>query len=280
MLGRTLACVLKNDFEVIALNSHDGDVTNLDLLNRTICFYKPDVMINCAAMTSVDDCEIRPDLAFKVNSDGCANLAIVCSNNNIRLISISTDYVFDGTKGSPYNESDTPDGGLSVYGKSKFLGEENIRRICKNHTILRTAWLYGDGGPSFLHKILRMAMDPEISEIKAVNDQSGNPTSTMVVADVIRNILHRSEICGTFHISCEGTASRFEFASEIFRLLNVNKKIISCSTNEFPTLAKRPMDTSLDKILLKRFGFIFPHWKESLFKFLTDSEGKRGGKTS
>ena len=148
MLGRTL-CAELTDFEVIPPDLPDADITDPAGFDALLKKISPDAVIHCAAMTAVDKCETETDLAYKLNAFGTANVAAACHRSHIRLIAISTDYVFDGAADRPYNEFDLPTGGNTVYGKSKFAGEEAVRRHCPDHVICRISWLYGAGGPSF-----------------------------------------------------------------------------------------------------------------------------------
>ena len=267
MLGRTL-CAELTDFEVIPTDLPEADITDaagFDVLLKQI---KPDAVIHCAAMTAVDKCETEIDFAYKLNAFGTANVASACHRNGIRLIAISTDYVFEGNSDRPYNEFDTPNGGNTIYGKSKFAGEEAIRRHCPNHVICRISWLYGAGGPSFVHAMINLA-DGTRPELKVVADQIGNPTSTLAVARQLRNILNRKELVGTFHLTCEGEASWADFAAEIFRLKGIDQKIVPCTTAEFPRPAPRPANSRLDKMMLRLAGLPpMPYWKDALAEFL------------
>ena len=267
MLGRTITAEL-TDFEIIPTDLPDGDITDARGFDELLKTHRPDTVIHCAAMTAVDRCESETELAFKLNAFGTANVAAACHRNNIRLIAISTDYVFNGTLNRPYNEFDKPDGGNTVYGKSKFAGEEAIRCHCPDHVICRISWLYGAGGPSFVHTMLKLA-DGSRPELKVVSDQIGNPTSTLAVARQLRNILNRRELVGTFHLTCEGEASWADFAEEIFKLQNVAQKVTPCRTDEFPRPAPRPANSRLEKLMLKIAGLPpMPHWKEALAEFL------------
>ena len=267
MLGRTL-CAELTDFEVIPTDLPEADITDaagFDVLLKQI---KPDAVIHCAAMTAVDKCETEIDFAYKLNAFGTANVASACHRNGIRLIAISTDYVFEGNSDRPYNEFDTPNGGNTIYGKSKFAGEEAIRRHCPNHVICRISWLYGAGGPSFVHAMINLA-DGTRPELKVVADQIGNPTSTLAVARQLRNILNRKELVGTFHLTCEGEASWADFAAEIFRLKGIDQKIVPCTTAEFPRPAPRPANSRLDKMMLRLAGLPpMPYWKDALAEFI------------
>ena len=267
MLGRTITAEL-TDFEVIPTDLPEGDITDASSFDALLKKYQPDAVIHCAAMTAVDKCESEIDLAYKLNAVGTANVAAACHRNNIRLIAISTDYVFDGALARPYNEFDKATGGNTIYGKSKFAGEENVRRHCPDHVICRISWLYGAGGPSFVHTMLKLA-DGTRPELKVVSDQIGNPTSTLAVARQLRNILNRKELVGTFHLTCEGEASWADFATEIFRLQNINQKVTPCRTDEFPRPAPRPANSRLDKMMLRLNGLpAMPHWQEALAEFL------------
>ena len=267
MLGRTLTAEL-NDFEIIPTDLPEGDITDASGFDQLLKQYRPDAVIHCAAMTAVDKCETETELAYKLNAVGSANVASACHRNNIRLIAISTDYVFDGALNRPYNEFDKPNGGNTVYGKSKFAGEEAIRCHCPDHVICRISWLYGAGGPSFVHTMINLA-DGTRPELKVVADQIGNPTSTLAVARQLRNILNKRELVGTFHLTCEGEASWADFAEEIFRLRNIKQKVTPCRTDEFPRPAPRPANSRLEKMMLKSTGLPpMPHWKEALEEFL------------
>lgn len=266
MLGRTL-CAELTDFEVIPTDLPEADITDAAGFDAILKKVSPDVVIHCAAMTAVDKCETEIDLAYKLNALGSANVASGCHRNGIRLIAISTDYVFDGTAERPYNEFDMPTGGNTVYGKSKFAGEEAVRRHCPDHVICRISWLYGAGGPSFVHAMVNLA-DGSRPELKVVADQHGNPTSTTAVARALRNILNARELTGTFHLTCEGEATWAEFAREIFKDLNITQKVTPCTTEEFPRPAPRPANSRLEKMQLRLTGLPpMPHWQEALAEF-------------
>ena len=267
MLGRTLVREL-SDFEVLPTDLPEADITDAAAFDALLKREKPDAVIHCAAMTAVDKCETEIDFAYKLNAFGTANVAAACHRNNVRLIAISTDYVFEGNSDRPYNEFDTANGGNTIYGKSKFAGEEAVRRHCPDHVICRISWLYGMGGPSFVHAMLKLA-DGARPELKVVADQIGNPTSTTAVARQLRHILKNRELVGTFHTTCEGEASWADFAAEIFRLRGIDQKIVPCRTDEFPRPAPRPANSRLDKMMLRLAGLPpMPHWKDALAEFI------------
>ena len=221
MLGRTLQNEFK-DYEIVIADLPEADITDAAGFDAFLAQNRPDAVIHCAAMTAVDKCESEIEFAYKLNAFGTANVAAACHRHGVRLIAISTDYVFDGDSDRPYNEFDRATGGNTVYGKSKFAGEEAVRTHCPDHVICRISWLYGHGGPSFVHAMMSLA-DGTRPMLKVVSDQHGNPTSTTAVARQLRNILANPRLVGTFHLTCEGEATWFEFAQEIFRLAGKNK---------------------------------------------------------
>lgn len=268
MLGRTLVRELDGDFEMIPTDLPEADITNEEMIDSVIAHRAPDAVIHCAAMTAVDRCETERDLAFRLNARGTANVAAACHRHGARLIMISTDYVFDGNSERPYDEFDHPTGGNTVYGQSKFAGEEAVRVHCPNHVICRISWLYGAGGPSFVHAMMKLA-DGTRPELKVVADQRGNPTSTTAVARALRHVLKRPNLCGTLHLTCEGEASWAEFAEEIFRIAGRNQKVAPCTTEEFPRPAPRPKNSRLDKMALRLAGLPpMPNWKDALREFM------------
>ncbi len=267
MLGRTLLREL-TDFELVPADLPECDITNPVGFDALLRREKPDAVIHCAAMTNVDKCEELPERAFDVNGWGTYNVARSCRRHGARLIAISTDYVFDNGTGAAADESADLPHGRTVYGKSKSAGETFVRAVCPDHVICRIAWLYGFGGPSFVHTMLRLA-DGTRGELKVVDDQRGNPTSALAVARGLRRILKRPEIRGTVHMTCEGEASWADFAEEIFRLKGIGQKVRRCTTEEYPRPAPRPKYSCLDNGALRRLGLPpMPHWKDALAEFL------------
>ena len=267
MLGRTIQSEL-SEHEIIVADLPEADITDPTGFDGFLREAEPDAVIHCAAMTAVDRCETEQELAFRLNAFGSANVASACGRNGIRLIAISTDYVFEGTSNRPYNEFDRAGNCATIYGQSKFAGEEAIRIHSPNHVIARISWLYGAGGPSFVHTMMKLA-DGTHPELKVVADQHGNPTSTLVVARQLRNILACPELVGTFHMTCEGEATWFEFAKEIFRLAGKNQTVVPCTTEEFPRPAPRPKNSRLDKMMLRLAGLPpMPDWHDALAEFM------------
>lgn len=268
MLGRTIVRELSDRHEFVIADLPEADILDEKGLLDFIAARRPDVVVHCAAATKVDDCETNVDFAYRLNARGSANVAAACDRLGIRLIAISTDYVFDGDLDRPYNEFDRATGGATVYGKSKFAGEELIRSLCPDHVILRISWLYGFGGPSFVHAMLKLA-DGTRPVLRVVDDQRGNPTSAVAVARKLDEFLARPQIRGTFHATCEGEASWAEFAAEIFRLAGRDQRIQPCTTDEFPRPAPRPKNSRLDKMGLRLAGFApMPDWHDALREFM------------
>lgn len=268
MLGRTL-CQNLNDVEIIATDRAELNIANAKETDEVIGVVAPDVVIHCAAMTAVDLCETEKDRAFQINAAGTANVAGACNRHQAKLIAISTDYVFDGTGSSPYTEYDIPTGGRSVYGQSKWAGEQAVRILCPNHIIGRVAWLYGPGGPSFVHTMLKFA-DGSRPVLKVVDDQRGNPTSTFAVCRALQGLLRQPEIVGTFHLTCEGETTWYGFAKHIFECMNIDQRIEPCTTEEFSRPAPRPKNSCLEKMNLRLYGLEpMSHWADECRSFLT-----------
>ena len=268
MLARTLARVLAPDCAVVPSDLPETDVTDAAAVDATLAAAAPDAVVHCAAMTAVDRCETERDLAFRINRDGTANVARACARRGVRLVAISTDYVFDGDLDRPYRESDPATGGRTVYGQSKFAGEEAVRALCPDHAVVRVSWLYGAGGPSFVHAMAALA-DGGRRSVKVVDDQRGNPTSALAVSRELRAILARPELRGTFHATCEGEATWADFAREFFRLSGRDCAVEPCTTDEFPRPAPRPRNSRLEKARLREEGLpAMPDWRDALAEFV------------
>lgn len=271
MLARTLVSALEAEggYEIFAPGRAELDITNADSVTRVFADFKPGTVLHCAAYTKVDQCEDERELAFAVNNQGSANVAQACTSVGARLIAFSTDYVFDGAKDGAYSEFDNATGGVNVYGESKWAGECSIRLNCPDHIIARVSWLYGPGGPSFVHTMLRLNKKG-VPCLKVVDDQFGNPTSTLAVAQAVLCLLQRPDLKGTFHLTCEGEASWYEFAKEIFALAGVAQRVEPCASAEYPTKAVRPANSRLAKTRLQYAGLpAMPDWHDALQEFLT-----------
>ncbi len=271
LLGRTLMSTLKN-MEIIPLTSRQCDITKYDEVASVLKVAKPNVIIHCAAFTAVDDCEVEKEKAWSVNVTGSRNIAQVADDIGAKVIAISSDYVFNGKLNRPYNEYDIPDGGLNVYSKTKWEGEKQVQDNCRDYLIARTSWLYGSGGPSFLHTMLRLSRQ-KLPTLRVVNDQVGNPTSAESVARALQAIIKYPELTGVIHLTCEGEATWFEFAKKIFELRGESQLLVPCSTQEYPTRALRPRNSRLEKLVLKETGiFKMPTWTDALRDFLSNEK--------
>lgn len=274
MLGRTLQRELGAAHEIVVADLPDWDVTDdAAFLEQTLAV-RPDVIVHCAAMTKVDDCETNRDLAFRLNEEGTRNVALAAKTCGARLIAISTDYVFSGEPPREpwaWSETDIPRP-QTVYGASKFAGEQMVQMIHPdNSVILRIAWLYGAGGPLFVHTMARLGAQ-EGAPLKVVNDQRGNPTSTKVVADVIRFLLTRPDVSGIVHGTCEEQCTWYELTVELFRLLGLKRAVVPCTTAEFPRPAPRPRNSALKKSVLNVLGYRTPDWKTALADFVAQGQ--------
>lgn len=267
MLGRSLLKCWKNRFELVPVDLDEVDITDGDATMKLVKAIAPEAIVHCAAMTAVDACEGNREAALRVNRDGSAHVAEAARAVGARLIAISTDYVFSGAGARPWRVDDRPDP-KTVYGWSKWLGEEKIRRILPDrHLIARTAWLYGPGGPSFVHTMLKLAAEHRPA-LKVVNDQFGSPTSTAALGGGLEHFIGRPDLAGTFHLSCEGACSWYDFAVEIFRQRGIEQHVTPCATAEFPRPAPRPAYSVLDKSELARHRLPpMPEWKAALSAF-------------
>lgn len=265
MLGRTLQRELAAH-ELFIADLPEVDMLEKESLARAFAGFRPEAVVHCAAMTKVDDCEGRRELAFRLNETGTANVAAACREHGARLIAISTDYVFAGDGEAAYAESDEP-APRTVYGASKLAGERAALAALPDAVVLRIAWLYGAGGPSFIHTMAKLGAQ-EGEALKVVDDQRGNPTSTVVVAGVIRFLLAHPEIHGVVHGTCEGECSWYELAREIFARLGLKREVVPCTTAEFPRPAPRPANSALAKTVLAAHGYHTPDWRLALSEFL------------
>ncbi|MEO1338482.1 MAG: dTDP-4-dehydrorhamnose reductase, partial [Myxococcota bacterium] len=236
MLGRTLAQHFR-EHEVVSVDVEDFDLRDAAATRDAIRAASPQAIVHCAAMTAVDRCESEEDLAYSVNALGSAHVAIAAHDVGARLIAISTDYVFDGRATRPYHEWDET-GPRSVYGASKLAGEQAIRAHCPNHLIARIAWLYGAGGPSFVHTMLKLGAQGG-EPLRVVDDQHGNPTSTDAVAAHLLQLLAVPTV-GTVHLTCEGETTWFDFTRTIFKTKGFDRGVDPCATSEYPRPAPRP----------------------------------------
>ncbi len=248
------------------------DVTELDITNKEeVCKYveqlKPECIINCAAYTAVDKAEEEYDLAEKINADGPRNLAIAARQNNVTLVHVSTDYVFDGeleiNKEYIENNETRP---VTVYGITKLHGEEAVKENCNKYYIFRTAWLYGDGN-NFVRTMLKLGKEKE--EINVVADQHGSPTYAVDLADIIANAIEKNIPYGIYHATNEGYTTWYEFAKKIFEIAKIDCKVNPVTSEEFIRPAKRPKNSKLSKEKLKSVAIQVPLWEEALSRYIS-----------
>ncbi|MBU3136239.1 dTDP-4-dehydrorhamnose reductase [Clostridium gasigenes] len=255
---------IKNS-QVVALDIEDLDITNLEQVKEVIYRETPDVIINCAAATNVDGCESNQDLAFKINSIGPRNLAIVCQEVGSKLLQVSTDYVFSGVGSNPRAEFDLTNP-YSVYGKTKLMGEDYVREFSTKYFIVRTAWLYGYVGKNFVYTMMSLGKTKE--SIDVVDDQRGNPTNANDLAYHILKLIETEEY-GVYHCTGDGECSWYDFAKLIMELSERTCVVNPCTSEEFKTVAKRPEYSSLDNMMLRcTVGDEMRGWKEALTSFI------------
>lgn len=265
MLGSDLRETLK-DHELLVTGSKDLDITDENKVMNFILEKSPEIVINAAAYTAVDNCETDYTNAYSVNAIGPKNLAIACNKINIPLIHISTDYVFDGNKRTPLTEEDKL-GPKTVYGKTKLEGEKMVQENTNKYFILRTAWLYGIHGKNFVQTMLNLSK--KNTELKVVNDQIGSPTYSKDLSLAIKELLN-SDKYGIYHVTNKGEISWYDFSKKIFELSNINIKVNPVSTEEFPRPAPRPHYSVLNNQKWVNAGFTpMRNYEEALKDYLS-----------
>jgi dTDP-4-dehydrorhamnose reductase len=264
-LGYEFSNFLRDKVELFAFSHSELDILDFEKLVNKFLELSPDIVINCAAYTKVDQAEKEQALAYKINAVGARNVSFASFKINAKVVYFSTDYVFDGKKNTPYNEFDKPNP-ISVYGKSKFLGEIHTKEHNSNHLILRISWLYGVNGSNFVKTIIRLAK--EKGELKVVNDQIGTPTYSLDVVKQAWKLIQEDSV-GLYHSASLGQTTWFEFARRIVEKLNLNAKVVPIETDEFPALVKRPNFSVLENYLLKLEGRnIMRNWEEAFGDFI------------
>ena len=266
-LGQSIQFIASNyaDCKFIFASSQDLDITNQEHVNHFFDTNKIDFCINAAAYTAVDKAETEIEKAVSINVLGPKNLAMVCQKNNVKLIHVSTDFVFDGASSKPYLETDATNP-LGVYGKTKLDGEQAVIDNMKEYFIIRTSWVYSQFGNNFRNTMLRLASERD--SLSIVSDQIGSPTNAVDLAKALLSIVQsNSSKYGIYNFSNEGIASWYDFASEIFKINNVVIEVNPIPTEAFPTPAKRPKYSLLDKSKIKNtFGIEIKTWQESLLQ--------------
>ncbi|MEV5027361.1 dTDP-4-dehydrorhamnose reductase [Paenibacillus sp. LPE1-1-1.1] len=268
-LGRELSEWTTGTAEIIGFGRHELDITSLPACRNLFALHQPDVVIHCAAYTAVDKAESEPDEAFRVNAAGTRNVAVAAREVGAKLCYISTDYVFDGTGTTPYNEYDKTNP-LTVYGKSKFAGEQLVQTLYDRYYIVRTSWVFGKYGNNFVKTMLKLA--EERDQLKVVADQIGSPTYTYDLAEFLLELVH-TDYYGIYHASNSGTCSWYDFAQAIFEESGSKIILEPCTTAEFPRPAPRPAYSVMDHSAMRSNGFnVLRPWREALKHYLKDSE--------
>ena len=258
-------------FKIVGRSRSETDIADAAAVEAAFRAARPDIVVNAAAYTKVDKAETERDQAYRVNKDGAGILAAVCAAADVPFVHISTDYVFDGSKPGSYVEDDPP-APVSVYGASKLAGEEEVRRRHKKHVILRTSWVYGQYGSNFLKTMLRLA--EERSELRVVADQHGSPTCTADLAQAVfalaPRLIHADDrFWGIYHFTGDGETNWCQFADEILthraRWKGGRPKLTAITTAEYPTPARRPMNSVLDNSRFRAtFGLSAKSWRQSV----------------
>jgi len=244
-------------------SSQELDITDQNLVNSFFLKGDYDYCINCAAYTAVDKAETEEEKAYLVNAEAVKYLAEACKQNDTVLIHVSTDFVFDGQKGSPYTEDD-PTNPIGVYGASKLKGEQYVQSILEKYFIVRTSWVYSEYGHNFVKTMLRLA--EERNEISVVNDQIGSPTYAGGLAEFLCFLVQIPDNdYGIYNFSDEGEISWYDFALGVFKEFGKDMKVNPISSQQYPTLAKRPVYSKLSTDKIKhRKGVVLQDWKLSL----------------
>ncbi|MCX7698287.1 MAG: dTDP-4-dehydrorhamnose reductase [Candidatus Goldbacteria bacterium] len=265
LLGSDIAKVLKQGNDVIPFGSTDVDISKLEAVMHSVNFHKPDLVINCAAISDVDKCEENKELAYRVNAMGAKNVAIACNKTKSRLIHISTDYVFGGNKNTPYTEFDIPSP-VNIYGATKLAGEEFIKTISTNFLIIRTAWLFGERRNHFVDYVIKSLHQG--NEIIAVKDMTSSPTFSLDVAEMIKELIHTDEV-GIFHMCNKGYCSRVELVEEIERILKKHTNVTVVNQSQWKRPAKRPVFSALRNYHLELINKDnMPGWRDALKRYI------------
>lgn len=265
-LGTDVSALLKKqNIEVIGADLPETDITDISAVRAAVESASPDAVIHLAAYTAVDKAESEKELCTAVNVKGTENVARVCSEKGIKMLYTSTDYIFAGKGTEPF-EVDSPVSPCNHYGKTKYEGEEAVRRLCTKHFIVRISWVFGVNGKNFVYTMLRLAQTK--SEIPVVCDQIGSPTFTPDLSVLIADMI-KTEKYGTYHATNEGLCSWAEFAGAIMKKAGKSTKIIPILSADYPSAAQRPLNSRLSKSSLDKGGFDrLPPWEDALDRFL------------
>lgn len=271
MLAKAVIKKFETNNELILTDVNELDITNKDSVLNFILLHKPDIIINCAAYTAVDNAESNIELAEKINAEGPKNLAIASKQNDSILVHISTDYVFRGDLEVDKCYVETDDiNPVTTYGITKMHGENAISVNCETYYIFRTAWLYGEG-KNFVRTMIKLGKEKPF--VNVVNDQFGSPTYTEDLADIIYQALNKKIEYGIYHATNQGFTTWYDFTKEIFYMAKIECQVNPVSSEEFITPAKRPKNSKLSKNKLLSQGIEIPLYSDALKRFL-EKEGE------
>lgn len=257
----------KSGIEAVGVDIQEMDITDESSVERVITEAAPDAVIHCAAYTAVDAAEENEELCRKVNADGPKNIAAVCKKLDIKMLQVSTDYVFDGEGEKPW-EPDDACGPRSVYGQTKYEGELAVQELLDKYFIVRIAWVFGKNGKNFVKTMLRLSETHD--QITVVNDQFGSPTYTYDLARLLVDMI-RTEKYGVYHATNEGFCTWYEFACAIFEKAGKNVTVKPVSTQEYGAKALRPHNSRMSKEKLTESGFDrLPSWEDALERYLEE----------
>ncbi|MEW6572388.1 MAG: dTDP-4-dehydrorhamnose reductase [Bacillota bacterium] len=270
MLARAVTAELASRrMKAAGLTRQQLDITSEAATAEALREYRPQAVINCAAYTNVDAAEEDPRQAFLVNGLAAKKLAALCREEGIKLVHISTDYIFDGEKDEPYQVYDSPCP-VNRYGESKWWGEAAIREEGGDYLIVRLSWLFGPGGRHFVGTMLKLAETK--GEIKVVDDQYGSPTYAPDAARAIVDLL-KAGARGTFHVTNSGVTTWYDFARAVLDAGGAKAHLVPCKTADFPRQARRPRYTALDSFPLKEvIGYRLPSWENALLRYLAEKD--------
>ena len=253
------------NFNYIYTDVAELDICDKTTLNNFVIENGVNFIVNCAAYTAVDKAEDDVELCYKINRDAVKNIAEVAQDNNVKVVHVSTDYVFDGTNHVPYTE-DMPVCPSSIYGKSKLEGEQVLMESCDEAVIIRTSWLYSSFGNNFVKTMMKLGTERD--NLNVIFDQVGTPTYAADLADSILNIIsHNNFVSGIYHFSDEGVCSWYDFTKTIHRIAKISCIVQPIETKDYPVRTPRPHYSVLNKAKIKStYGISIPHWEESLEK--------------
>ena len=259
----------KRGHEAVGVDIEEMDITDEESVNRVIREAAPDAVIHCAAYTAVDAAEDNQELCRAVNARGTGNIARVCKALDIRMMYISTDYVFNGQGTRPWEPDDTREP-LNIYGQTKYEGELEVEENLKKYFIVRIAWVFGVNGKNFIKTMLNLGKTRD--KLSVVADQIGSPTYTFDLARLLVDMIE-TEKYGRYHATNEGLCSWYDFACEIFKQAGMNVTVEPVTSDQFPVKAKRPMNSRISKDKLTENGFQpLPSWQDALRRYLTEIE--------